>query len=280
LNVLSGKIEFATKIRNKYKITFPFQIVLQTSSKKIETYCKDKWPDLMRDTSYTMTQLSQLQMMKSYIKKNISTSDWNDIIKHFQVKGWFSPLNPPEIVSSSIDITDSTCKFWSDPNTPYLTIYGRLAIDIEKVVDIYIKKKYFAIKKFSDSMIKQIAQTVYNQSLPMILTYDGHLNYNNEIMEIVKALLSKDSELTKQLSKELNIKDIAKAKKDFQWIGNNIHVTISDWKHMIKKNAIPVALGGLYLLQNNKKKKLDLLNQQIDIYSSMLDVLEQQQRKS
>lgn len=276
MNVLTANIEFATKLKKKYKITFPFKAVIQTSSLNIEKHCKSNWPDLMRDTAYNMDQLARLQKMKAYIKRSFSNSDWQDILKHFQVKGWFNPITDfNSVLVSGIVITDSTCKFWSDPVHPYLTIYGQITVDLEKVINFYISKKHLIVKKHSDSMTKQIAQVYYVTNLPSILIYDGIMNYNTEIMEIIKEHFKKQGELTKQLEKELKIKELSKAKKDFQWIGNSIHITVSDWQHLLKKNALPITLGALYLLKKDKQKKqAAILQQQVNIYSAMLNLLE------
>lgn len=285
MDVLTYKIQFPLKRREKRKIVFPFEMVAQTSSLSIEKYCQNKWPSFMNDAQRGLSELYELQKMKTYIKKTLAQNDLNDIMKFFSFKQWFSPLPDYKKFLVKIEIKDATCKLW-DRKIPYLQLNGEFTIDIDKIVDEYIRNQYITIRKGKAGILKEAAEIRFMKSFPLLLTYEGFMVYNPELLDVFKDLCNKPGHIVSQIEKEIQLKDVATFRKELQWQSNDtIKVIINDLDKILiakaKKHAIPIAVGAWLLNKHRQDEiKKQIIGTQIDIFDAMLNEIKKDYEKS
>ncbi len=269
-------ILFAQKTFDNNTIIFPFQLEVQTTSLSIEKYCLKNYKDLLGFEAFSFEQLVRLQKMKSYITKTLSPNDISDMVNVLKSKGWFNnlPINSKTIFKFKID--DVRCKMLSDIY-PYLTIYGKISINLKELLDVYINKKQIIPEKSDNKFIKEVVNLKILQPFPFILTYERSFDIQQKIINIITEYCNRSTVLSNGISNAIGINEIHKFKKEIQWYGDNvIRVTINDFGSLLKAKAkkswLPLSFAGVMAYSNTQKKKAktQILSDQINVFEKML----------
>jgi hypothetical protein len=257
MNVISFNIDFGTMSYKGNKAIFPFAVVYQTQSKKIEQYCQKTWPKLMTHEIYTPEDNLQKYKMYSYIKNNLTSSDLNDLHKTIYERNWMSPLDFNDKIST-IEITEYGCKTWSDPNIPYLELKGIIIIDMIDMFHCYIKKGWITFENKS-GILSENPTIKINKSLPFIIRYNSSQTpFDIILKEVTKQLNTNGSALLKMIHTKIKIKDFAGYKKNITWGLDKsiINIEIKEKIKLLKDKALAepikyglLGLGAHYLLR-------------------------------
>lgn len=259
---INFKIDFTLQQYNAGKMTTPFKIIFQTSNKKIENYCKEKWPELLQEKMWNMQEKRKLVAMQSYIKKNLMKSDLENIEKLFYDEKWFRDFTLSDKITS-IKTVEVDCKTWTDKSTPYLEYKGIITTNIHKIVDLFFKKRLISLK-VDNRFVKMDVEMFFNRSWPFFLMYQNKTTSSQVIMKYMQKLsMSSKSELSKKLSKITGIKDIYTFKKILTWtpLERGIKIVIDDYFKLLKlkakKSLFPMVVGGgaLYLFNRRMSKR-------------------------
>jgi hypothetical protein len=259
MNVITYSIEFGVSTYKGNVGIFPFTCVLQTNSKKIEKACGTQWPKLMTHQQYTtQDNLDKYKMIK-YIKDNLTTSDIKDIHKLAYDKGWFTPFEISDNISTC-ELQEFNCKIWSDPNIPYLELKGLLKLDIVNMLQIYIKKNWITFETDS-GILSEKPRIRFNKSLPFIVRYNSSQTPLDLLLkEIIKQANTKNSVIDKFLVSKTKLKNIAEYKKELTWAPDkqSINIEIKEKVRLLKDKALadPIKYGLLGLGVNQLTKDL------------------------
>lgn len=273
--------QWAYKTIKRNIMTVKFEIIFQTTSLKLENYCKKNYQDvIIRNLiPFTVEQLQKLYAMRNYLKKNTTPSDIQDILQYLQKHQWFGDI-PLSVQCASIQIHDFDCKYLSttSSSTPFLVYAGTLTIDLKKIIQYYVQQQYFRVIEKDNKFIKEAITLLLTKPLPKIITQDNLIVMKNVILDIIIDLLSTPSPLSSLISKTLDIKDIHTYKKEVRWENDvTLKILINDYIKLLqlkaKKNIVPLTLAGLYAYHKHKQKKQQ---QQIitNVYSTILQSIE------
>ena len=153
-------------------ISFPFYVVIQTTTKGIEEYCRENWPNLL-DRTYIHSREDKLRQIKmeKYIKETLLKQKKElDIIHNlFYEKRWFGRFKSSDLLSS-IQLHDFDAKTWTNPEIPYLELKGEISINLNKVVDYYFRKNLIKLKR-NNKFVKEEIILQFISPLPLLLTY-------------------------------------------------------------------------------------------------------------
>jgi hypothetical protein len=243
------RFNIAFQLQNIKKgiVSIPFDIVFRTNNQSIEQYCAKNFKDVLREYAYSIEQNKILLEMKRYIKRTISNKDIESIHRYFYDKRWMEPILFIDKITN-IELTDYDCKFWTDPNIPFLEIKGIIYFDLYKMLELYFKKKFININK-QRRIIKEEVEYVFMKSLPLFLTYQQTGTMKAELLKIFIELINKRSYISDQLEKILKIKKISDYKKEITWKDNKtISVYINDLIKLLSlrasQNIIPLTATG------------------------------------
>lgn len=260
--VQAFRIDFNLLSIKKYKVTIPFHIVFQTDSTNIEKHCKEKWPELLIAHSFSEDELMLLLEMKQYIRSHLSANDSNEINNYFYEKGWMNAVEKSWGVSK-VEFITYMASMWTDKFYPHLEIDGTITLELDKMLDLYIKKQYFTFK-YDKRFVSEDIEIYFQRSMPLLITYLESTKIKFLVLEYMKEnIKSFTSLLYKELYRLTKIKGIEKYKKEITWKDpQRILIHINDFFKLLKlkasENKIPLTIGGFaafYLLQNPKKDK-------------------------
>lgn len=235
-----------------------FDIVFQTTSQSIEKYCKKNFESILRHKLYSQAEIQQLFAMRKYIENNLNESDKNYIKNYFFEKGWIAPLKK-NTKSISIALDEFDAKMWTDKELPYLEIKGTVKLDMEIMLDEYIKDKFIKIEKPYKQKITQLENTIkFHKSFPLLLTYKGGLKFKQVLLNMVTDRIKsrRTNYIKSELEKNMNIKQIGTFKSEITWTSNtSIKVLVNDSMKLLKlkakKNILPLTAG--YLMLRKRK---------------------------
>jgi len=262
MNIISYTIDFALSSIKGHLYIFPFSVVMQTQSLKIERYCKQTWPKLMTHEQYTPEDnLAQYKMIK-YIKDSLTSSDLKDIHKIIYDRGWIVPLDFLDNISE-LALTEYRCKTWSNPTIPYLELKGTITVDLKKILSQYIKKQWITFESKSGLMTEKPVIR-FMKTIPFLFVQTGSQKpYEILLKEIQDQANNANSEITKFLKAKTKLKDIHSYKKEILWGYDKSFLTI-ELKEKIrllkdKSLANPVKYGliglGIHELIKDKPQK-------------------------
>ena len=253
-------IEFAQLIIKGNKISFPFSIVMQTKDNAIEKHCIKTWPQLMHD-DYILTPNDKGEKMKmvSYIKKTLlnQSNDMDLIHKFFYDRRWMNPI-PFNKKITSITLNKFECKLWSNPEIPYLELKGWITIDLEKLLDGYLRANFITIKQ-NNKFIRESILIKFTRSLPLLLTYIESVQIKNLILQYFITNTNKQNTFfIKKIEKLTKLTKLHTfRKKIFKWKNNTeIILEINDLIKLLKKKALrPVPLTAAGFITANMYKQ-------------------------
>lgn len=255
-------------------VTYPVFLEVQTTSKKIEQHCFKEFNDLLWYTELNMTQLYALQKMKAYIKFSLSTSDKQDILKIFHMKGWFNAAHD----LYSFKILECRCKMSSD-RLPFLLIDAEISFNIKNTINHYIQNNKIYIKSTQNNITKETAEIYFKEPLPYILVYERSYDIQKEILKIISDSLSTSSPLSRQLDKAIGIEKTQNLRKEITWAEDRkIKIVINDFSGMlkakVKKNWVPLTFAAIVAYdQTQKRKKQKLIANQLNIINKMQQMI-------
>jgi len=273
------KIEFPLRTIQNYVITFPFYLEVQTSSRSIEQYCVKNFNDLIGYTELNITELYKLQKMKAYIKGRLTSSDIKDMIDIFVSKGWFTNIITGNSSIFKFKIDECRCKMSSDI-LPFLLINGSFSINIKTLINWYVAQNKISVKHTGNNITRATAEIVFNEPVPYVLGYERSHDIRSSILELISDLCHKSSPLSTSLAKAIGLEKITELKKEISWIDDRrIKIAVTGMavlKAKARKNWVPLTLGAIYLYnKRQKKKKLAVLNQQLNIFQQMVDLVKE-----
>lgn len=252
-NCIKLNISYNMQTFKKGIMEVPFEIVFQTSSKTIEKYCKETYPSLMTYSNYSMSQLTDLQKMRAYIKVNLG-SEVDEIHNYFYKKNLISPFTIKTGLTK-IKIIKCDCKTHTNPDIPYLEINGTITLDYNAMLKIYCSKYIHAINK-EKHIIKESIKFKIDKAYPYILTYSNSLAFKTEFLNLFIQYVNRDktNDIRKFVEKEMGIDNINTYRKVITWSDQEISIEVNDvgklLKIKMKENILP--LTGGYLLLRNK----------------------------
>lgn len=266
--VQNFNIDFNSLVIKKDTATYSFSIVMQTESKEIEKYCFEKWNRLMYVT-YILTPEDKLEQIKmeSFIKKKLSTSaiDNKNIHKFFYDRSWFTPITQSDNITT-IALDDFDCKIWTNPEIPYLQLKGTISIDMNKLLEIYVRKAFITFRH-DNKFVSEVIHMQFTRSIPMIMRYfDNPILHQYFVNYVTQKLKTPNNFLLKKLETVCKIKKLHTLKKQVTWENNEIKININDLVAILgikaKRNILPLTLGGFILYdQVQKNKKQQILDQ-------------------
>ncbi len=275
---------FANKFFEGNSLTIPFIMEVQTSSLAIEKYCVNHFSDLLRYEVFSVEQLHRLQQMKTYIKKSLSNGDINDMITILKNHGWLNNLDTNQKSIFQFQINETTMKMSSDVY-PYMTVRGKIKINLQALISEYIRKGLLTPKLSDNKFVKEVLDLKFVQPLPTILTYERSFDIQQVILSIVTGFCNKQSSLSSAISKAVGIDSTYKFKKEVAWYGDGtIRVVINDFTNLLKAKAkktwVPAAVAGvlMYTKSQRKQQKQVLMNQ-INVFDKMLQVAKEIDRE-
>lgn len=259
MNIISLNIDTAL---SKYKgnlATFPFSIVMQTRSQKVEKYCIATWPKLMTHEIYTMEDNLAKFKLYAYIKNHLTASDKKDIHKIFYDRHWMTPLDFND-KGSELQLTEFGCKTWSNPAIPYLELKGTITVDLLKVLNLYIKKKWITFET-NKGILSETPFIKMNKDLPFIVRYSSSQTpYDIILKEITKQAGQSNSMITKMFVAKTKLKNIYSYDKKIEWENDKktITVEIKEKIRLLKDKALadPIKYGLLGLATHKASKNL------------------------
>lgn len=261
-------------------VIYPVMIEVQTTSKKIETYCIKNFNALLGFKELGMDEMYMLQKMKTYIKQNLTSSDIKDIVDIFERKGWLNSLDTSSGSKSfKFKMTDWRCK-WSSDKFPFLMIDAEISINIKSVVNDFISKNILSVGNAKNNLTKQSAELYFASPLPYILVYERSFDISNKVLQIISELMGKSSTLESKVAKEMGFKKISDLRKEIMWIEDRkIKILINDASAVLMKNAkknwIPLTFAAVVAYKHKQKKKnLQMLKQQANVFQKMMDVVQ------
>lgn len=243
--VQTTDIEFSLLECKNGMVKIPFEFIFQTSSKKIEKYCFENYKNVIHNKMYSEPELIELNSMKRYIKKYISTEDTEEVKKYFYKEQWFRPIEDSDLVIT-IELKSFDCKMW-DKELPFIESKGFMYINLYEFIKVYLKKKYITLKK--SGTLKIVYSLVFKRDIPLILRYVENSEIKKSIILIIKEFVSsrkKDNLIIKKFIKDTDIRKIGTFKKNIYWkiTWKIITIEIND----IIKISKEIALGNKYIL--------------------------------
>lgn len=246
MNIISYTIEFAMSTYKGDKAYFPFSIVMQTNSQKIEKECIKQWPKLMTHEQYTpQDNLDKYKLIK-YIKDNLTSSDLRDIHQIVHERGWIVPLTFNDDVTEC-KLEDYGCKLWSNPTVPYLELKGTIILDFKKLLKKYLDKQWITFETKS-GILTEKPMIKFTKSLAYILRQAGSQKpYDIILSEIQTQANNANSDITKFLKSKTKLKDIHSYKKEILWGYDKSFLTIElkEKVRLLKDKALanPIKYG-------------------------------------
>lgn len=250
MNIISYTVDFGLSSYQGNVAVFPFSVVMQTNSKKIENYCKTTWPKLMTHQQYTPQDNLDKYKMYKYIKDSLTTADKNDIHKLAYDRQWMTPLEYSNRISEC-KLTAFGCKLWSDPVTPYLELKGTISIDIIKLFGYYIKKQWFTFET-SSGILYESPILKMKKPVPFIVKYTGSRKpYDILLAEVIRQAKHQNSDINRMLVTATKLKHMHEYNKKLAWNTDYsaITVEITEKIRLLKDKALanPIKYGLLGL---------------------------------
>jgi len=280
ISVQTWKVNYALQKRERDIIHIPIEIVMQTSSLVIENYCLKTYPTILQFKSYSLEELYALQKMKAYIKSHIVGADRDGIIDFLYQKQFMGDVTRhANIYTLKVDQADA--KMWQS-NLPYLSLTCTLSFNIRKYLEWFIQNRGIKVVFKDNAYIKEILEIHFEKPLPFILIAEGGVTSRDMVLQMLIEMCNTKSSLSELIGKELKINNIHTFKKEVRWVDDRrLRIVIDDLFKIlgdkIKKNAVPLGMLGLYVhkKREEKKKKVQVLQQSLNIYRTMLAAAEE-----
>lgn len=261
-----------------------FSLAFQTNSLALEKYCFQNYKKVLHKyQGFDINDLRMLNIMKVYIKKHIGNTEKENILEFLFTKNLFLPIIKSQGCASII-IENYDAKIFENTSIgpwPFILIEGYILFDIVKMLGLYINNDYIKIIKRDNKFVKEVIEFSITKPFPAIIVQDYSPTVLDIILSLFTVMCNTKNNFTNKLERELKIKDFYLFKKDITWQGNNsIRIVIDDWKRLLKlqtkKNWAPLTLAGIYATDKliKKNKKIEALQQSINIYSKMIDIAE------
>ena len=243
-------IEFTVnfgQVRNeKLGPIYPFRAVVQTRSKSVEKECKKRWPNIMTIHENTIEDNMNLVKMRSYIINNLSAQDKDDIHELLYDRGWLAPFEANDKITT-IKITSSDCKIWSDPETPYLEVGGEITTSMPAISTAFCKRGWIQVKT-SGGIASEEVELKFTRSTPLLIRYMGSSEpfeiLLRDLEKMIKTSGSVPARLITQATKFKNAHTM-KADITWGWDKSTIKIKYTDTMALIaaKAKRSPIAYG-------------------------------------
>ena len=236
-----------TQTTNKGTVaTYKFTCVVQTSSKKVEKYVKEKWPKLMTYAEYSAADRLEMFKMKDYLKANITQSDIDEVHELAYARSWFTPFYRNDKITKCV-LTEFGAKTWSNPDVPYLELSGTITLDLKDLITFYIKQKWIIFETKSGIMSEAPAIS-FIKPLPFAMIYNGSSTpFEIILKEIIVQASKQNSDICKLLSKTTKLKNIHSYDKEILWSMDRkkILIKLKNTVRLLKDKALaePIKYG-------------------------------------
>ena len=246
IKTISFTIEFG-KVRNeKLGPVYPFKVVSQTRTKSIERECKKRWPRIMSMQENTIEDNMDLAKMRSYIINSLTTQDKDDIHELLYDRGWLAPFDSNDKITT-IKITTSDCKTWSDPEIPYLEIGGEITTSMPALATAFCKRGWIQ-SKTSGGIASETAELHFMRSVPLLIRYMNAAEpFEILLRDLEKSIRTSGSILANIIAKVTKFKNAHTMKSDVTWgyDKSTIKITYKDTMAIIaaKAKRSPIAYG-------------------------------------
>lgn len=244
---------------NYFIVRTPFTIVIRDTNKKIEQTCAEKWPQLMTAREYSMEDLKNLQLMKSYINANITARDRFNILSYFYEKGFMYPYRLPNIKDFAwVKVEEVDCKLWNDK--PHLELRCQLYFDFEQYIIQLDKDNHFRFQ-YDRMFTEREIQIIFKEPLPIILYYTNKTQTDQMIQAFFNYQFNvgEGSIFNRKFEEKLGIQRLWEFDKTVEFRERIVTARLSEvsqtiieklWKHKGK-----IAFGALFLAAKAKEKK-------------------------
>lgn len=262
IKVQDFKISFGSQLIYNDNLSIPFRMVMQTSSKKIETQLKEKWPEFLTSRILNIQELSTLLEIKKFIASNLSQQDIDDILDYFFDRNWLLPFNKNQNIFS-IEIEQVNAKWWSDNEYPYLELDLKIVCDMQELVKNFFVSKYIQIvfdPKFSTNEIV----LKFLKPFPLLLSYSGAGQLKQYILNFVSTNMTKrDFFIVQFLERQLKKTGLNDWRAHCQWQNANIKITLDNLGKLKQFKGMStmgkILVGGFvanYLYKRQKAKQV------------------------
>lgn len=258
MKVADFKLQFNNFELKKNILAIQFSIAIQSNNKELESYCLEKYPDLMIASEYSMEQLKRLYEMKRYIKSKVNSSSlYSDGIRnYYHANHWIDPLDEKDGIEK-LEFTDFDCKKWNDvEGIPHIEIDGKILIDLEKTFNTYLKKKFIQLS-LETGLFKRDIAIKFSKPFPLILMYSLASTFNNwkdaYIKQQISQPLNKVGMLGKEIAKLADMDKFHQVQKTInQFDSKTIKIEINEFSKLVEKKikdnpfASIIAAGLIY----------------------------------
>lgn len=251
---------------NYFIVRTPFNIVIRDTHGSIEEECIKRWPQLMTAREYSMEDLKNLQLMKSYINANLTARDKYNILIYFYEKGYMHPYRNNNVKDFAwVKIEDVDCKLWNDK--PHLELKCNLYFDFELYIKQLNSDTHFRFQ-FEKMFTQRQIEIYFKEPMPLILYYSNKPQTDQMIKTFFnyEVNIGEGSIFNKLFETKFHLMQIWKFDKLVEFSERIVKITITGisqglieklWKHKGK-----IAFGTLFLA-NRQREKHQALNDQV-----------------
>lgn len=251
---------------NYFIVRTPFNIVIRDTNSYVEDECYKRWPELMVAREYSMEDLKNLQLMKSYINSKLNARDKFNILSYFYEKGYMHPYRSSHVKDFAwVKIEDVDCKLWNDK--PHLELKCNLYFDFEQYIKQLNVDNHFRFE-FDKMFTERQVQIYFKEPMPLILYYSNKFQTDQMIKTFFnyEVNIGVGSIFNQRLEDKLQLMQLWKYNKIVEFSERTVKVTITGvsqgmiekiWKHKGK-----IAFGTLFLAARQKEKE-DRKNDQV-----------------